>query len=84
MRKKVWVNAGDVVLLGLREFQDEKADVILKYSPEEARQLKALGQLPESLVINDAGDGDESGGGFEFEDESDDSDSDADVDIDNI
>jgi translation initiation factor 1A len=84
MRKKVWISAGDIVLVAKREYQDDKADVILKYSPEEARQLKALGQLPESLVINDAGDGDESGGGFEFEDESDDSDSDADVDIDNI
>ena len=30
MRKKVWVNTGDVVLVGLREYQDEKADVILK------------------------------------------------------
>lgn len=30
MRKKVWVNAGDIVLVGLRDYQDEKADVILK------------------------------------------------------
>lgn len=48
MRKKVWVNAGDVVLLGLREFQDAKADVILKYQADEARSLKAYGELPES------------------------------------
>ena len=81
MRKKVWISAGDIVLVALRDFQDDKADIILKYSPEEARQLKALGQLPESLVINDA-ENDEDGGGFEFEDESDESD--ASVDIDNI
>jgi len=48
MRKKVWVNAGDVVLVGLREFQDAKADVILKYQADEARSLKAYGELPES------------------------------------
>lgn len=30
MRKKVWVNQGDIVLIGLREFQDGKGDVILK------------------------------------------------------
>ena len=30
MRKKVWVNTGDIVLVGLRDYQDEKADVILK------------------------------------------------------
>jgi len=32
MRKKVWVNQGDIVLIGLREFQDGKGDVILKVS----------------------------------------------------
>ena len=25
MRKKVWVSAGDIVLVGLREYQDDKA-----------------------------------------------------------
>lgn len=39
-RKRVWINAGDIVLLGLREYQDGKADVIHRYSPEEARTLK--------------------------------------------
>ncbi|RMZ55412.1 hypothetical protein APUTEX25_003536, partial [Auxenochlorella protothecoides] len=48
MRKKVWVNAGDVVLVGLRDYQDEKADVILKYMADEARSLKAYGELPDS------------------------------------
>ena len=28
--RQVWVNAGDIVLVGLRDYQDEKADVILK------------------------------------------------------
>jgi len=27
---QVWVNTGDIVLVGLRDYQDEKADVILK------------------------------------------------------
>merc|ERR1711881_243133 len=40
MRKKVWVNQGDIILLGLRDFQDDKADVIQKYSADEARNLK--------------------------------------------
>lgn len=54
MRKKVWVNVGDIVLLGLREYQDEKADVILKYMADEARNLKAYGELPENIRVNDA------------------------------
>ena len=53
MRKKVWVNTGDIVLLGLRDFQDEKADVILKYLADEARSLKAYGELPESIRVNE-------------------------------
>lgn len=53
MRKKVWVNTGDIVLVGLREYQDEKADVILKYMADEARSLKQYGELPENIRVND-------------------------------
>lgn len=38
---------GDIILVGLREYQDEKADVILKYLADEARNLKQYGELPE-------------------------------------
>ena len=53
---QVWINGGDIILVGLRDYQDGKADVILKYSPDEARNLKAYGELPESgkiLIICD-------------------------------
>merc|ERR1712216_66525 len=53
MRKRVWISQGDIVLVGLRDFQDEKADVILKYSADEARNLKAYGELPETAKINE-------------------------------
>lgn len=45
---QVWINSGDIILLGLRDYQDAKADVILKYTPDEARNLKTYGELPES------------------------------------
>jgi len=48
MRKRVWVNTGDIVLVTLRDFQDEKGDVVLKYSADEARQLKAMGEIPDT------------------------------------
>ncbi|KTW32736.1 eukaryotic translation initiation factor 1A [Pneumocystis jirovecii RU7] len=48
LRKKVWINQGDVILLSLREYQDKKADVILKYTADEARDLKNYGELPEN------------------------------------
>jgi len=47
MRKKVWINKDDIILLGLRDFQDSKADVIYKYKPDEIRELKKLKQLPD-------------------------------------
>jgi len=59
LRKKVWVNQGDIILISLRDFQDAKADVILKYNSDEARQLKAYGELPESAKINESNVGDE-------------------------
>ena len=59
MRKKVfcflflsksqeWIGVGDIVLIGLRDFQDDKADVIMKYTADEARQLKAYGEIPDN------------------------------------
>ena len=45
---QVWINQGDIILIGLREYQDAKADVILKYNADEARNLKNYGELPES------------------------------------
>ncbi len=76
MHKKVWIASGDIILVGLRDYQDDKADVILKYQPDEARLLKAYGELPENVRLNEgiAGgmDEEEDGGGddyIEFEDE---------------
>ncbi|KAH7638499.1 eukaryotic translation initiation factor 1A [Dermatophagoides farinae] len=53
LRKKVWINQGDIILIGLRDYQDTKADVILKYNPDEARNLKTYGELPENARINE-------------------------------
>ncbi|MGH0178350.1 UNVERIFIED_CONTAM: hypothetical protein FKN15_012366 [Acipenser sinensis] len=53
LRKKVWINASDIILVGLRDYQDNKADVILKYNADEARSLKAYGELPEHAKINE-------------------------------
>ena len=72
MRKQVWVNQGDIILIGLRDFQDldSKADVILKYSSDEARRLKAQGELPDNTQINVAdkiGEADDDDIPFDFE-----------------
>ncbi len=40
LRKKVWINQGDIILLSLRDYQDEKGDVIMKYSGKSTRWKK--------------------------------------------
>ncbi|KAJ3489327.1 hypothetical protein NLG97_g6017 [Lecanicillium saksenae] len=92
MRKKVWINQGDIILLSLRDFQDNKGDVILKYTADEARTLKSYGELPENAKINETdnfGQNEDGEAHFEFgDDDSDDDESDDDkkkeVDIDDI
>ncbi|CAL1398683.1 unnamed protein product [Linum trigynum] len=72
MHKKVWISAGDLVLVGLRDYQDDKADIILKYYAEEARLLKAYGELPDTIKLSEGIDDDADDGLedlIEFEDE---------------
>ncbi|KAL6134358.1 hypothetical protein ACLB2K_066590 [Fragaria x ananassa] len=74
MHKKVWIAAGDIILVGLRDYQDDKVDVILKYMFDKARLLKAYGELPENTRLNegvivDEGDDDPADDYIEFEDE---------------
>ena len=84
LRKRVWMGVGDIVLLGLRDFQDQKADIILKYDGDEARQLKSYGELPDTMQINagaEAMDGAEFGDSddnFDFADNASDDDDDDD------
>jgi len=61
LRKKVWIGVGDIILIGLRDYQDSRADVIQKYNPDEARNLKQYGELPETARINETnfGEGEE-------------------------
>nr|CDS27722.1 translation initiation factor eIF 1A [Hymenolepis microstoma] len=56
MRKKVWINSGDIILVSLRDYQDQKADVILKYLNDEARQLKACGEIPDTVHLDENND----------------------------
>ncbi len=53
MRKKNWINISDIVLIGLRDFQDGKADIIFRYTADESRKLKTMGELPNNTNINE-------------------------------
>ena len=53
--RRTRITAGDWVLIGIRPFQTERADVLIKYTDEEVRQLRSQG-LIETLVaaVHDA------------------------------
>jgi translation initiation factor 1A len=51
MRKKVWIAMGDVVLVALREYESDKCDIILKYTEDEVRKLKSLGEIPATIKL---------------------------------
>lgn len=46
MRKRVWIRKDDIVLVSIREYQDDKCDIIWKYTPEEIEDLKSMKELP--------------------------------------
>ena len=50
MYKKVWINKDDLILVSLREYQDDKCDVIFKYTPDEGKFLKKHGEIPKDLT----------------------------------
>ena len=54
MRKRVWINRGDLVLFCKWEdmSDDSKCSIIHKYSEDEARRLLKEGELPENFKLN--------------------------------
>ena len=77
------MHAGDIVLVSLREFGDDKADLIHKYFPEEALTLQEMGDIPEGAMIGEGAISDEEGEALEDGDEAEAERFD-DADIDNI
>ena len=51
MRKRVWINIGDLVLFTTRDFQDNKVDIIHKYLDNEKRRLMDLDEIPTTFNI---------------------------------
>jgi translation initiation factor 1A len=43
MRKRDWVNEGDIILIGIREYDPNKADIISKLTNSQIRDLKKGG-----------------------------------------
>lgn len=59
IRKKSWISMNDVVLVSLREFEDDKCDVLHAYKAPEVIYLQKLGEIPTSIKTSDKTDADE-------------------------
>ena len=51
MRKRIWLANGDIILVSLREFENEKCDVVEKYKEKEVAKLKNAGEIPDNFVL---------------------------------
>lgn len=52
IKKKVRFKLNDVVLVSLREFENNKCDLIYQYTPTEVVELKRLEEIPDSYGYN--------------------------------
>tara|TARA_B100000035_G_C20780108_1_gene456505 strand:- start:284 stop:664 length:381 start_codon:yes stop_codon:yes gene_type:complete len=50
MKNTVWIHVDNYVLVALREFQDEKCDIIHKYTHEEVKSLISYGEIVEQAT----------------------------------
>jgi len=48
--KRAWVCLHDLVLVALRAYQDQKADIVHRYNDDEARALAQAGEIPRAAV----------------------------------
>lgn len=55
MRRSDWISVGDVILVGLRGFQDAKADVLHRYPHEDVRRLRKMGELVSITTVYEDG-----------------------------
>lgn len=53
MRKRKFINQGDVVLVSIREWQDSVCDIIDSYDESQAKKLKQEKHIPESFKLEE-------------------------------
>jgi len=87
MRKRKFVNQNDIVLVSLRDFQDEKCDIIDVYDGSQVQALKESKHIPDSIRLEE-NEFTEDIDGIEFTNdipiESDDDDGEEGIDLDEI
>lgn len=56
MRKRKFVNLNDIVLVSLRDFQDDLCDIMDRYDENGARKLREIKELPETFTLGEDND----------------------------
>lgn len=57
--KKVQCTKGDIVLVGIRDFQDNVVDIVCKYTTEQVNELKFKKEINNNIVTNNNIDNDD-------------------------
>lgn len=58
IQKRIWIAKDDIILVGLRDYQDSKCDVIHRYNLQEFQSLKRMGEVPARISIEPTHDND--------------------------
>jgi len=56
MKKRKFVNLYDVVLVSIRDFQDDKCDIIDVYDDNQVRKLKQIKEIPSTIILEEMND----------------------------
>ena len=59
MRKRVFVNQGEFILVSLRDWQDSKCDIIDKYNANDVQKLKKMKCIPDFIKFEETASVDE-------------------------
>ncbi len=51
LKKRMWIREGDLLIIRPWEFQDEKSDIIYRYTRTQATNLARKGVIPEIINI---------------------------------
>ena len=52
-KRRVWIHVGDIILATIREFENEKCDIVHLYYADEAKTLKQMGEIPQDIEISE-------------------------------
>jgi len=51
LKKRMWIREGDLVIVRPWEFQEEKADIVYRYTKTQSSYLKRRGRIPDSIDV---------------------------------